>query len=94
MAISRLSFACRHGFHYSPSFFHCFQKVRKSHISINVYISQVNLDLFFVDGFCFIVFLQVRFSSVAAIETLFDQDNVIKDKNQNLGTFYFLVGLF
>jgi hypothetical protein len=54
----------------------------------------VNLDLFFVDGFCFIVFLQVRFSSVAAIETLFDQDNVIKDKNQNLGTFYFLVGLF
>jgi hypothetical protein len=54
----------------------------------------VNLDLFFVDGFCFIVFLQVRFSSFAAIETLFDQDNVIKDKNQNLGTFYFLVGLF
>ncbi|KAJ6869325.1 hypothetical protein NC651_034163 [Populus alba x Populus x berolinensis] len=53
MAISRLSFACRHGFHYSPSLFHCFQKV--------------------------------RFSSVAAIETLFDQDNVIKDKNQNLG---------
>eukprot|EP00258_Populus_trichocarpa_P026529 XP_024442548.1 uncharacterized protein LOC7457572 isoform X3 [Populus trichocarpa] len=53
MAISRLSFACRHGFHYSPPVFHCFQKV--------------------------------RFSSFAAIETLFDQDNVIKDKNQNLG---------
>ncbi|KAJ6970849.1 hypothetical protein NC653_035199 [Populus alba x Populus x berolinensis] len=27
MAITRLSFACRHGFHYSPSLFHCFQKM-------------------------------------------------------------------
>ncbi|KAJ6970850.1 hypothetical protein NC653_035199 [Populus alba x Populus x berolinensis] len=53
MAITRLSFACRHGFHYSPSLFHCFQKV--------------------------------RFSSVAAIETLFDQDNVIKDKKSKFG---------
>uniref|UniRef100_A0A6N2NEI6 Poly A polymerase head domain-containing protein n=1 Tax=Salix viminalis TaxID=40686 RepID=A0A6N2NEI6_SALVM len=53
MAISRLSFACRHSIHFRPSFFHCFQKV--------------------------------RFSSVAAIETLYDQKNFNKDKNQNLG---------
>ncbi|KAJ6761013.1 POLYNUCLEOTIDE ADENYLYLTRANSFERASE FAMILY PROTEIN-RELATED [Salix purpurea] len=53
MAISRLSFACRHSIHFRPSLFHCFQKV--------------------------------RFSSVAAIETLYDQNNFNKDKNQNLG---------
>ena len=54
----------------------------------------MNLDLFFVNDSCFIVFLQVRFSSVAAIETLYDQKNFDKDKNQNLGTFYFFAGLF
>ncbi|KAF9668086.1 hypothetical protein SADUNF_Sadunf15G0091500 [Salix dunnii] len=53
MAISRLSFACRHSIHFRPSLVHCFQKV--------------------------------RFSSDAAIETLYDQKNFNKDKNQNLG---------
>jgi hypothetical protein len=43
--------------------------------------------------FFFIIFLQVRFSSVAAIETLDVQENVIKGNSRNLGTFCF-IGLF